>query len=288
MVAFKANRSVHLRARSDNQRMPFLVDAAPHAASYVHFIAIKKYVAAQMPVHRQRATKHGHAAPDFPRGIHRHCIAEPGNVFPQRPGDDRGIPRRAYIAVDRTANPQIPAGADHVSGHVPVDIDIFARRNNIAVHRAFHAHPLTDEINVPLDRFILADRWTLSPAMLRRRNRRRQCQHGAEPREDQRQRRSAPDPPPEQHCSQSRQRHHRQHFEEGHHGLPSFPHCALKNQQAQQVRTTESRLFQLMLPRLDISRIKCVDSRCRQAENHSPNPLHGFPGAFLKLRQPRG
>jgi len=29
-----------------------------------------------------------------------------------------------------------------------------------------------------------------------------------------------------------RQRHHRQYLEECNHGLPSFPHCALKNQQA--------------------------------------------------------
>jgi hypothetical protein len=69
--------------------------------------------------------------------------------------------------------------------------------------------------------------------------------------------------------------------------LPSFPHCALKNQQAQQVRAAESCLFQLRLPGLDISRIECVDSRCRESENQSPNPLHGAAGPFLKLRQPR-
>ncbi len=167
------------------------------------------------------------------------------------------------------------------------NFDVTARHHQISFDRAFDSDSSSGGIQVTVDHFVFANRQPFLVAHLRRRSPRRHRQHSAEPREDQRQRRTAPDAPPEEHGSQSRQRHHRQHLEERHHGLPSFPHGALKNQQAQQVRSAESRLFQLLLPGLDISRIECVNSRGRQSENQSPNPLHRLARTFLKVRETR-
>ena len=168
------------------------------------------------------------------------------------------------------------------------NFDVTARHHQITFNGAFHSDSSSGGVEVAVDHLVFRDRQSFLVANLRRRRPLRHRQHRAQPREDQRQRRTAPDSPPEEHRRQSPQRHHRQHFEERDHGLPSFPDFALKNQQAQQVRPTESRLFQLLLPGLDISRIECVGSRRRQSESHSPNPLHRLTRTLLKLRQPRG
>src|SRR2546422_563535 len=76
-------------------------------------------------------------------------------------------------------------------------------------------------------------------------------------RQDHCQPRPAPDPPPQKHHTKSSQRNQCQYLQKCDHRLPSFPEGALKNQQPQQVRSAESRLFQLLLPGLDIARIKC-------------------------------
>src|SRR6266705_1904355 len=51
--------------------------------------------------------------------------------------------------------------------------------------------------------------------------------------------------------------------------------------------TAEPRLFQLLLPRLDIARIKCVNACRCQSKHQAPDPLHRPPCSFLELRQPR-
>src|SRR5216684_3891890 len=87
--------------------------------------------------------------------------------------------------------------------------------------------------------------------------------------------------------AEPRRRQHRHYLKKCDHGLPSFPEGALKDQQAQQVRPAKSRLFQLLLPGIDIRCIERVSSRRCQPKDQAPNPLHRFPRALLELRQPR-
>src|SRR2546429_348872 len=62
-----------------------------------------------------------------------------------------------------------------------------------------------------------------------------------------RQRATAPQIAPECEQPEASHAHHGKNLEQAEHGLPSFPECALKHHQIQQVRTAESGLLELQL-----------------------------------------
>src|SRR5271169_4501073 len=156
ILTLELNTSADLAGRSDGQRVAFFPDASLDRAVHAHSITKKKNVAAQLAVNGQIAAEHGDGSTDFSRGIDSYRIAKPGDVSSDTPRDNSVVSRGANIAVHVPANPHGLATANHISGDVPIDIDVLASCIDVPVHRALDANSLTRKIDIALDGFILA------------------------------------------------------------------------------------------------------------------------------------
>ena len=71
----------------------------------------------------------------------------------------------AVLPADGPAKPQEPSCGDHVPGHGPIDVDVFAGGNDVPVHCTFHAYAVTGHVDISLDVFILTDGGVRSTAL---------------------------------------------------------------------------------------------------------------------------
>ncbi len=284
LVPLEAGLPVNFRARSDRERIALFTQGTADESGNRRTFRKTKKITPYLSIQRQGFSSGRKTAADFPAGVQIESLVPEHDVAFDRAGDGDIVRPGAEISIHHAADAHGLREADKVAIDVAGDIHLVGERINIAVDIAINPDVLAGSKEVALDRLAFSDVDRVTLAEFSGRCGRGNRHHHAKAGEQNGQRRATPQVTAE--CEQAEASHGSQgkYFEQAEHGLPSFPECALKHHQIQQIRAAEAGLFELEFPGLDISRVQGVDAQNRQTKDHAPNPLHVALHPLVKLR----